>query len=94
MSGREASAPRSKKFPEFKTDAEAETFVETADLREYDFSDMMRIRFEFRRKDKTVSLRLPEELLEPVRRRAQRTGMPYQRFIRMAIERALQRPLK
>jgi predicted DNA binding CopG/RHH family protein len=27
--------------------------------------------------------------LEAVRRRAQQVGMPYQRFIRMAIERAL-----
>jgi predicted DNA binding CopG/RHH family protein len=83
-----------KRFPEFKTDAEAEAFVESADLSEYDFSDMVPMRFELRRKDKSVSLRLPEPLLEAVRNRAQRAGMPYQRFIRMAIERALQQPLK
>lgn len=78
-----------KKFPVFKTDAEAEAFVDTADLREYDLSDMTPMRFELRRKDKSVSLRLPEKLLEAVRNRAQRAGIPYQRFIRMAIERAL-----
>jgi predicted DNA binding CopG/RHH family protein len=78
-----------KKFPAFKTDAEAEAFVDTADLSEYDLSDMTPMRFELRRKDKSVSLRLPEKLLEAARNRAQRAGMPYQRFIRMAIERAL-----
>jgi predicted DNA binding CopG/RHH family protein len=79
-----------KKFPEFETDADAEAFVDKADLREYDLSDMVPMRFELRRKDKAVSLRLPEQLLEAVRSRAQRSGMPYQRFIRLAIERALQ----
>ncbi|WP_294532780.1 BrnA antitoxin family protein [uncultured Rhodoblastus sp.] len=78
-----------KKFPEFKTDAEAEEFVATADLGEFDFSDMKPMRFELRRKDKSVSLRLPEQLLDEVRTTARRAGMPYQRFIRMAIERAL-----
>jgi len=78
-----------KKFPELKTDAEAERFVATADLGNYDFSDMKPMRFELRRKDKTVSLRLPESLLDAVRQRAERAGMPYQRFIRMAVERAL-----
>jgi predicted DNA binding CopG/RHH family protein len=35
---------------------------------------------------------LPEQLLEAVRSRATRAGIPYQRFIRMALERALQEP--
>ena len=78
-----------KTFPEFKTDAEAERFVATADLSAYDFSDMKPMRFELRRKDKPVSLRLPEALLDAVRARADRAGVPYQRFIRMAVERAL-----
>jgi predicted DNA binding CopG/RHH family protein len=78
-----------KQFPDLKTDAEAEAFVETADLSEYDLSDMTPMRFALRRKHKSVSLRLPEKLLQAVRARAKRAGMPYQRFIRMAIERAL-----
>ena len=45
------------KFPELKTDAEAEAFVAKADLREDDLSDMVPMRFELRRKDKSVSLR-------------------------------------
>jgi len=77
------------KFPEFRSDAAAERFVETSDLSEYDFSDMKPMRFELRRKDKSVSLRLPEPLLNAVRERAEKAGMPYQRFMRLAIERAL-----
>jgi len=78
-----------KTFPELKSDEEAEAFVANADLSEFDFSDMKPMRFELRRKDKSVSLRLPEPLLDAVRERARREGMPYQRFIRLAVERAL-----
>ena len=81
-----------KKFPEFKTDEEVEAFVATADLSEYDLSDMTPMRFELRKKDRAVSLRLPEKLYESVKQRAQSIGIPYQRFMRMAIENALQQP--
>lgn len=81
-----------KKFPTWKTDAEAEEFVATADLSEYDMSDMVPVRFELRRKDKAINLRLPDALLEEVRSRAKRADMPVQRFIRLAIERAIQDP--
>jgi predicted DNA binding CopG/RHH family protein len=83
-----------KKFPDFKSDAEAERFVATVDLSGYDFSDMVPTRFELRKKDKSVGLRLPEPLLEAVRKRASSIGMPYQRFIRLAVERALQQKSK
>jgi predicted DNA binding CopG/RHH family protein len=33
---------------------------------------------------------LPEDLLNAVRDRAEKEGIPYQRFIRMALEQALQ----
>jgi len=45
-----------------------------------------------KRKDKSVNPRLPDEFLAAVRRRAQDAGIPYQRFIRMALERAVQGP--
>jgi predicted DNA binding CopG/RHH family protein len=79
-------------IPTFKTDKEAEDFVDTADLSEFDLSGGQVVRFELKRKDKPVTLRLPSELLEAVRARAERAGMPYQRFIRLALERALQEP--
>jgi len=50
---------------------------------------MMPMKFELRRKDKSVSLRLPEQLLEAVRVKAKRVGTPYQRFMRPAIEKAV-----
>ena len=78
-----------KKLPDFKSDAEVETFVETADLSEYDFSGMVPMRFELKRKDTSISLRLPEELLDAVRINAKRVGIQYQRFILLAIERAV-----
>lgn len=79
-----------RKFPAFRTDAEAENFVDKADLSEYDLSDLVPMRFEIRRKDKSVSLRLPEALLDAVRVNAKRAGIPYQRFIRLEIERAIE----
>jgi predicted DNA binding CopG/RHH family protein len=83
-----------KKFPKFKNDAAAEAFVANADLSEYDFADMMPMRFELRRKDKSVSLRLPEQLLNAVRVNAKRIGIPYQRFMRLAIEKAVRGPIE
>jgi predicted DNA binding CopG/RHH family protein len=41
-----------------------------------------------------VHLRLPGQLLEAVRSRAKGAGMPYQRFIRMALERAIHEPIR
>ncbi len=79
-----------KKLPELKSDAAAEHFVATADLARYDLSGMVPVRFEMKPKNRSVSLRLPEQLLTAVRQRARRTGIPYQRFIRMALERALE----
>jgi predicted DNA binding CopG/RHH family protein len=78
-----------KKIPAFKADEEAEAFVATADLSEYDLSGAQLVRFELKRKDKSVNLRLPEDLLAAVRSQAQRAGIPYQRYIRLTLERAV-----
>jgi CopG antitoxin of type II toxin-antitoxin system len=39
--------------------------------------------------DKSINLRLPEELYDAVRQRATHAGLPYQRFIRLALENAV-----
>ena len=44
-----------KEAPELASDAEVESFVETADLSEYDLSAMKAMRFELRRKDSSPS---------------------------------------
>ena len=41
------------------------------------------------RKDKSINLRISERLLDAVRKEADSQGVPYQRFIRQAIVRAL-----
>ena len=47
------------------------------------------MRFEFQPKTERVNMRLPAELLQAVRREAEAEGMPYQRFIRATLERAV-----
>jgi predicted DNA binding CopG/RHH family protein len=79
-----------KKLPRLKGDAEAEAFVAGADLTQYDLTGMVPMRFEMKPKNKSVNLRLPEELLKAIQQQAKRVGVPYQRFIRMALERVLQ----
>lgn len=78
-----------KKIPTFKSDREAEEFVAKADLTKYDLSGAQLVRFELKPKARSISLRLPEELYEAVRDEADRTGIPYQRFIRLALEQAV-----
>jgi predicted DNA binding CopG/RHH family protein len=78
-----------KKFPNFKSDREAEEFVAKADLTEYDFSDMKQVRFELKPKDKSVNLRLSADLLAAIRKQAKKLGIPYQRFMRLKLEQAL-----
>ena len=78
-----------KKIPAFRTDAEAERFIDTADLSEYDLSGFKPVRFEFKPKDKSINLRLPQSLLDAVRTKAKHVGVPYQRFIRQVLEDAV-----
>jgi predicted DNA binding CopG/RHH family protein len=78
-----------KKWPVLRTDEEAERFVAEADLTEYDFGEMVPMHFEFARKDERVNMRLPAELLAAVKAKAKLRGLPYQRFIREVLERAV-----
>jgi predicted DNA binding CopG/RHH family protein len=81
-----------RKVPRFKSDEEAEAFIEQ-DLSDLDFSQFKPARlFEFQPKEKTVNLRISEALLEAVRADAKRAGMPYQRYIRQTLEKAVAAP--
>lgn len=79
-----------KRLPALKSDRAAETFVAEADLATYDLSGLRMMRYELKLKNRAVSVRLPDELLKAVRSRAKKAGVPYQRFIRIALERAVQ----
>jgi predicted DNA binding CopG/RHH family protein len=78
-----------KTLPRHSSDAEAERFVETADLAQYDLSGFRPVHFEFAKKDARVNFRVPAPLLEAVKARASARGIPYQRFIREALELAV-----
>ena len=78
-----------KKIPSFESDREAERFVETANLSEYDLSEFKPMRFEFERKSAQLNMRVPKPLLDAVKRRAKARGIPYTRFVREAMEVAL-----
>ena len=81
----------SKKLPAFQSDEEAETFLEQ-DLSKYISAETLApFPFEFRPKQKTVNLRLSEELLDAIRTRAKGQGIPYQRYIRQMLEQAVTR---
>jgi len=79
-----------KKLPTLKSDKEAEEFVASSDLTEYDLSGMRMVRFEFQPKSERVNMRLPRPLLDAVKAKAAKAGVPYQRFIRQALEDAVQ----
>jgi predicted DNA binding CopG/RHH family protein len=76
--------------PPLKTDEAAERFVDQADLTRFDLSRFRSMNFEFEKKTARVNMRLPEPLLRAVKAKAQTRGIPYQRLIREAIERALE----
>ena len=90
MSARKAK--KLKTFPRFDTDEEAERFVETADLSEYDFSGFRPARFEFEPKTAQINMRVPQSLLDALKERARHRGIPYTRFIRELMEREVSRP--
>ena len=78
-----------KKLPAAKTDAQAAAFVRDGDLTAYDLSTMRSTRFEFAPKEARVNMRIPGELLAAIKTAAAKAGVPYQRFIRRALEEAI-----
>jgi predicted DNA binding CopG/RHH family protein len=73
------------RVPEFKTDAEAEAFLEQ-DLSGLDFKQFKPMRFEIVKKEAALNMRLPAVLLDAVRAKAKAKGIPYSRYVRMVLE--------
>jgi predicted DNA binding CopG/RHH family protein len=84
---------RLRKVPRFKSVEEAAAFLEQ-DLSDLDYSQFkpMHLSFELKPKEKTVNMRMSEDLYDALRERAKREGVPYQRFIRYALEKAVSEP--
>jgi predicted DNA binding CopG/RHH family protein len=80
-----------KKVPRLKTDRQAEAFL-AQNLSNLDFSQFKPARFEFEKKDEQINMRVPKPLLAAVKARAKARGIPYTRFIRETLERAMATP--
>jgi len=78
-----------RKLPAAKTDRQAASIVKRTNLTKYDLSAMRSVRFEFEAKEARINMRLPGKLLDAVKAAARQAGVPYQRFIRHALEEAI-----
>lgn len=89
-------AGKLKPFPKLASDAEAERFVETADLSQYDLMagalprDEWFAQAEELYKDARVTLRLPRSVVDAYKAKAQVRRMPYQRLMRLQLQKALE----
>jgi predicted DNA binding CopG/RHH family protein len=67
--------------------------AEEIDPLDRDLSDLLtkgswqRVQFELKPKNKTVTIRMSEDLLDAVKEQAKKSGLDYQKFIRIALER-------
>lgn len=80
--------PSNTSVPVLTTDQEAEDFLDQ-DLSALDFTQFKPMRFEALPKSARVTMRLPEPLIAALKAQAKARGIPYQRLIREALERAL-----
>jgi len=83
-----------KPIPTFKTDKQAQHFVDTADPTQYDLSGGTPVQFEFEAKSAHINMRVPKPLLDAVKERAKVRGIPYTRFIRQLMEREVCHPAR
>lgn len=74
-----------KKIPEFKTEAEERAFWEAHNSADYlDWSQAQPASFpKLKPSTKTISLRLPETLLDRIKIEANKRDMPYQSLIKV-----------
>ena len=79
-------AKKSKLMPSLHSDEEAERFVATSDLSQYDLSGFKPMHFEIEPKSAVLNMRLPAALLNAVKSKAKAKGIPYTRYVRMLLE--------
>ena len=75
-----------KTMPPIASDADAERFVAEADLSNFDLTGFKPMRFEFEPKAAALNMRLPQNLLDALKRKASAKGMPYTRYVRLLLE--------
>jgi len=76
-----------KQIPKFKNEDEEQEFWSTHDTMEYlDWSKAKRVRFtKLRPSVRSISLRLPEALLERIKMLANRNDIPYQSLMKIYL---------
>lgn len=76
---------KTKKIPEFATEAEEREFWESNDSSDYvDWQQAKKVALpKLKPSTKTISLRLPEALLERIKIEANKRDMPYQSLIKV-----------
>jgi len=77
-----------KTIPTFETEQQEREFWENNDSTEFiDWKNAKNLKFtNLKKSTKTISLRLPEDMLEKLRIKANAMDVPYQSFIKMIIQ--------
>ena len=80
-----------KTIPTFETEQQEREFWENNDSTEFiDWKNAKNLKFtNLKKSTKTISLRLPEDMLEKLRVKANAMDVPYQSFIKMIIQKEL-----
>ena len=80
-----------KKIPKFNTEQEEREFWETHDSTDYiDWSKAKQVSFpNLKKSTKTISLRLPADMLERLKVKANSMDVPYQSLIKMILQKEL-----
>ncbi len=80
-----------KKIPDFKNEKEEKKFWETHDSTDYvDWSQAIHAKFpNLKRSTKTISIRLPQSLLENLKIMANKRDVPYQSLMKLILSEAV-----
>jgi len=82
-----------KTIPTFKSEKEEREFWENSDTLDYiDSSKVKRVRFSnLKKSTKSISIRLPLDMLDELKVKANSIDVPYQSFIKMLLKEGLDR---
>jgi predicted DNA binding CopG/RHH family protein len=86
----------SKSIPKFKNEAQEQDFWSEHDSSEYlNWKSAERVLFpNLKPSTKSISLRLPESLLDALRQMANERDVPYQSLIKMILQERIERDLR
>ena len=81
-----------KKIPPFKTEEEERLFWEEHDAGDYfDLEQARKVRFpNLKKTTKSISIRLPVDMLEELKVKANAIDVPYQSYIKMILKKELE----